>query len=118
MPLPFRPNCLPSALGVLPLGSARSAWDAVLLSVPVMLPLPLLAPDGEDPMALAIDGLEGTTIAMEQYRFNRDALHSAIDDLYVAYLQDRWPTRALSRRAIDDLPQRETQVRRAEVLAP
>src|SRR3954454_13713289 len=116
MPLPFRPNCLPSALGVLPLVSARSAWNAVLLSVPVMLPLPMLAPDGEDPMALAIDGLAGTTIAMEQHRFNRDVMHAATDDLFVAYLQDRWATRALSLRALDDVSQREAQLRRAEVL--
>ena len=36
----------------------------------------------------------GTTMAMEQYRLNRDGLHTAIDDLFVAYLQDRWATRA------------------------
>ncbi len=118
MPLSFRPNCLPSALGVLPHTSARAAWDAVMLSVPLILPLPLLVPDGEDPMALAIDGLAGTTIAMEQHRFNRDILHGALDDLYVAYLQDRWATRALSLRAIDELSQREAQIRRAEVFAP
>lgn len=118
MPLSFRPNCLPSALGVLPHTSARAAWDAVLSSTPVILPLPMLAPEGEDPMALAIDGLAGTTIAMEQHRFNRDVMHAAIDNLFVAYLQDRWTTRALSLRALDEVPQREAQIRRAEVLAP
>jgi hypothetical protein len=109
---------MPSALGAVPHTSARAAWDAVVQSAPTILPLPMLGPDGEDPMALAIDGLAGTTIAMEQHRFNRDVLHAAIDDLYVAYLQDRWTTRALTLRTLDDLPQRESQIRRAEVFAP
>ena len=117
MPLTFRPNCLPSALGVLPHTSIRAAWDACLLSVPSMLPLPLLASEGEDPTTLAIDGLKGTTIAMGQPRFNRATISVALDELYVAYLQNRWATRALSLRALDDWPQREVQVRRAEVLA-
>ncbi|HZG68547.1 MAG TPA: hypothetical protein VEZ12_17520, partial [Herpetosiphonaceae bacterium] len=94
MPLTFRPNCLPSALGVLPHTSTRAAWDACLQSVPSMLPLPLLVSDGEDPTTLAIDGLKGTTIVMEQPCCNRDTVHAALDELYVAYLQNRWATRA------------------------
>ena len=118
MPLTFRPNCLPSALGVLPHTSARAAWDACLLSVPSVLPLPLLVSGGEDPIALAIDGLKGTTIVMEQPRCNRDTVYAALDELYAAYLQNHWATRALSLRALADWPQRERQVKRAEVLAP
>jgi hypothetical protein len=86
--------------------------------VPRILPLPLLVPEGENPTALAMDGLKGTTIAMERYRFNRETMHAALDDLYVEYLQNRWATRALRLRALDEWSQREAQVRRADVLAP
>ena len=117
MALPFRPNCLPAALGVLPHTTARAAWDVCVRYVPAMLPLPLLTRAGEDPALLTADGFGGATIALDQLRFDRTAAAAALDDLYLAYLRNRWETRALSLEALDDWGQREAQVRRAEVVS-
>lgn len=111
--MPFRPNCLPAALGSLPHPTAREAWETCLRHVPAVLPLPLLATDGEDPATLAADGFGGATITLDQLHFDRAAAFEALDDLYLAYLQNQWMTRALDLAALDEWGVRESQIRRA-----
>lgn len=117
MPLPFRPNCLPTALGSLPHPTARAAWESCLQHLPAVLPLPLLAGHGEQPASLAADGLGGATIRLDQLRFDREAAFKALDGLYLAYLQNQWPTRALDLAALDEWTARESQVRRAQAVS-
>ncbi len=117
MPLPFRPNCLPAALGPLPHPTAQAAWDAYTRHLPAILPLPLLAADGEEPATLAVEGFGGVTIALDHLRFDREAALAALDDLYLAYLQDRAATRSLDLAALDAWAQREVQVKRAECVS-
>ncbi len=116
MPLPFRPNCLPAALGALPHPTAREAWESCLRHVPAVLPLPLLATDGEDPATLAADGFGGASIALDQLHFDRAAASDALDDLYLAYLQNQWMTRALDLAALDEWTIRDAQIRRASAV--
>ena len=117
MPLPFRPNCLPTALGPLPHRTAHAAWDLCLRYVPAALPLPLLVHDGEDPAALAADGFGGATIAMDHLRFDPAAAVESFDDLYLAYLKNQIGTRALELHALDEWAQREAQIRRAQLVS-
>jgi hypothetical protein len=117
MPLPFRPSCFPAALGPLPHTSAHDAWEACIRYLPVVLPLPLLALDGEDPGTLAADGFGGVTITGEQWQFDRGAATAALDDLYLAYLENDASTRALDLAALDEWGQREARIRRAEAVS-
>jgi hypothetical protein len=117
MPLPLRPSCLPAALGPLPHPTAREAWDLHARYLPTILPLPLLAGAGEDPAALAADGFGGAAIGIDQLELDRETAFAALDDLYVAYLQDRATTRALDLAALDEWTQREPQIKRAEVVS-
>ena len=117
MPLPFRPNCLPTALGPMPHATAQAAWDACIRHLPPILPLPLLAADGEEPATLAVEGFGGVTIALDHLRFDRVAAHAALDDLYLAYLQDRASTRALDLAALDGWTERAAQIKRAECVS-
>ena len=116
MPLPFRPNCLPAALGVLPHLTTRVAWEACIQYLPALLPVPLLTSEGEDPATVAIDGFPGATIALDQFRFDRKAAAPALDRLYAAYLRHRWDTRALSLQALDSWARHETEIRRADAV--
>ncbi len=102
MPLPFRPNCLPAALGALPHSTSHAAWDACVRHLPVILPLPLLAADGEDPAILAASGFAGVTIAADQLQLKRTAALEGLDDLYLAYLRNDVATRALDLAALDE----------------
>ena len=116
MPLPFRPNCLPAALGALPHSTPRAAWDACVRHLPVILPLPLLAADGEDPAILAAQGFGGATIARDQLLLRRTVALEELDDLYVAYLRNDAATRALDLAALDEWVLREAQIKRAEAV--
>jgi hypothetical protein len=116
MPLPFRPDCLPAGLGVLPHTTSRLAWDSCTRYFPTFLPLPLLTSEGEDPATLAIDGFPGATIALDQPRFDRNVALAEMEPLYAAYLQHRWESRAVLLQALDEWPQREREVRHASAL--
>ncbi len=117
MPLPFRPNCLPAAFGALPHSTSHAAWDACVRHLPVMLPLPLLASDGEDPATLAADGFGGAIIAMDQLHLDLSSAHASLDDLYLAYLRNDVESRALDLAALDDWNLREAQIKRAEAIS-
>jgi hypothetical protein len=113
MPLPFRPNCLPTALGPLPHASAREAWNVYLEYTPSILPVPLLATSGEDPLTLALDGFGGASTGPDYLAFDPEHAFAALDDLYLAFLQDRFASRALDLAALDLWAQREPQIKRA-----
>ena len=83
----------------------------------MVLPLPLLAREGEDPAALAADGFGGAIVVQDEMRFDREAAAEAISDLYLMYLQNRTATRALDLHLFDTWPQREAQVRRAQAVS-
>ncbi len=117
MRLPFRPNCRPTALGPFPYVTGREAWDACLQYVPALLPLPLLAHAGEDPLTLAADGFAGVLIGPEHLAFDAEEAFAGLDALYLAYLQDRSATRALDLAAMDEWTQREAQIKRAELVS-
>src|SRR5919199_1691786 len=113
MPLPFRPNCLPAALGVLSHPTARAAWDACAQYLAEMLPVPLLVEDSEDPTMLAADGFAGLLVTPDRQRIDRAAVAQGLDELYLAYLRDQIGTRALDLHALDEWSQHEAQIERA-----
>ncbi len=117
MPLPFRPRCMPTALGPLPYTSSEDAWKLVLRYVPNTLPLPLLAHAGEDALTIAADGLGGTTVGPEQLVFEPEGAFAALDELYLAYLQDRHATRAIDLAALDEWTEHEAQLKRADAVS-
>jgi hypothetical protein len=116
MPVPFRPNCLPAALGLLPHRTARLAWDACLRYLPAVLPLPLLAASGEEPLRATVQGFGGVTFVRDQVHFDRAAAASAYDELYLAYLQDQTATRALNLGAFTEWSARELHIKRADAI--
>lgn len=117
MPLPFRPNCLPTALGPLPHTSPKEAWALSFEYMPGVLPLPLLATAGEDPLTLAVDGFGGVTAGPDHVAFEPQAALAALDDLYLAYLEDRFDSRMLDLAALDLWSQREAQIKRAQAVS-
>lgn len=100
MPLPFRPNCLPSMLGPLPHTDADTVWPLVLERLRQLPPLPLLAPEGEQLLALAVDGFPGALFDHEQLHWDVLATHAALHELYVAYLRRHAASRSLELVAI------------------
>jgi hypothetical protein len=116
MPLPFRPNCLPAALAPLPHRTARQAWDACVRHLPALLPLPLLADSGEDPLRVSVQGFGGVSWVRDHARFDHGAAARTYDDLYLAYLEDQTTTRAISLLAFTEWAARETPIRRADAV--
>ncbi len=116
MPLPFRPNCLPTALGPLPHRTARLAWDMCVRYFPEMLPLPLLASSGEEPLRVAVQGFRGVTFVRDQVQFDHALAIKGFDDLYLAYLEDQFATYAISLGAFTEWTARELHVKRADAV--
>lgn len=117
MPVAFRPGCLPSALGVLPHTTPEAAWDVVVRHLPALPALPLLAAEGEDPATIAADGFGGAMIMPEELHFDRSAVTTALDDLYLAYLQNDVASRALSLVGLESWGQYQPVLKRAEALS-
>lgn len=116
MPLPFRPNCLPTMLGPLPHRTARLAWDACLRYFPAMLPLPLLASSGEEPLRVAVQGFGGVAFVRDQVQFDHAAAVKGYDELYLAYLEDQFATHAISLGAFTEWTARELHIKRADAV--
>ena len=117
MPLPFRPDCQPAALGVLPHRTASAAWELCLRHLPVVMPLPLLVGEGEDPVTVAAEGFGGATVALNQLRLDRAAAVAGLDDLYLSYLQDQVGAGAVALHALAAWGSYEGQIRRAQALS-
>ena len=117
MPLPFRPDCQPAALGLLPHRTASAAWELCLRHLPVVVPVPLLAGDGEDPALAAAEGFAGATVALNQLRLDRAAAMAGLDDLYLAYLKGPVGARAVGLQAFAAWGPYEAQIRRAQALS-
>jgi len=87
MPLPFRPNCQPTSLGLLPHADVAPACTAMLRYSSCLPTLPLLAGAGEAPELLAADGFAGATVGSASVTVDRHAARRGVDALYVAYLR-------------------------------
>lgn len=116
MSLPFRPNCLPTALGALPYRTMAPAWDACTRHLTKMLPLPLLVTEGEDPSMLAAEGFGGALMGDERLRIDREAVIQSLDELYLAYLRNRIGTRSLDLLVFEGWASREAQAKRAQAV--
>ncbi|GAC1550340.1 MAG: hypothetical protein NVS2B7_26420 [Herpetosiphon sp.] len=117
MPLPFRPQCLPSALGPLPHSVSMQTWDLVLPHFQRLAPLPLLSNEHESLLELAVRGLPGASIRDKQPIWDPSSLNNQIDKLYSAYLKHQIETRALELTAIEELERRETVLRPVRALS-
>ncbi len=117
MPLPFRPNCLPTALGPLPHPATVAPWSVVLPLLRHVAPVPLLAHEGESLAALAVEGLAGLSWVDEQLAWDRALVYAELDGLYAAYLQGHAGSRALRLHALDALGERDVTLRGVRALS-
>lgn len=117
MPLPFRPNCLPSALSPLPHQRVTQVWDVALPRLQQLAPFPLLVHEGEGLAALAIDGLSGALIADDQINWDTAGLHAGLDQLYAAYLKRQASSRGLTLIGLSELKAREGLLRNVQALS-
>lgn len=117
MPLPFRPICQPTHLGLLPHAEATGAWDAVQRYTGTLPAVPLLLSQGESLAALGAEGFEGVAVSDSALTLDRAAAKAALSGLYSAYLRGSGPRQSLELAAAGRLLHAEqTTFRRARAL--
>ncbi len=117
MPLPFRPNCLPTALGPLPHPPTVELWDVVLPRLRQIVPVPLLDQHGEDLLRLALHNLPGATMVGDHATWGGPDMQTALDTLYIAYLKHQTDSRALDLAALEELEQSDGKLRSVQALS-
>lgn len=116
MPLPFRPNCLPHALGPLPHGAEAAPWELVLPVLAQFPPLPSLAAAGEGLAALSLAGFPGAEWEAG-FLWDAKALHAGLHALDVAYLRGAVHSRALALLAVNALRERPRLVGKTQAVS-
>lgn len=117
MPLPFRPICQPTHLGLLPHTEATAAWDVVQRYTGTLPALPLLVSEGESLAVLGAEGFEGVALSNMDVTLDRGAAKEALSKLYSAYLRGSGARQAIQLAAVGRLLHAEQAAfRRARAL--